>query len=317
MVRTQRLVLLAITAALVACAQTKAPVGPAAARSTAATGGVPTDPVTSDPATIDAAFPAAIEEVAIASGESYMVGIVYVAQGAGPHPLVILLHGYPGDERNADLAQSLRRAGWDVLLFHYRGAWGSQGKFGFSNALEDVGSALAEARTASFAKRFRSDPSRVVLVGHSMGGFLAITAAAEDPAVRCVASLAGANLGLLGRAAANPDRRAEFEKALGGWSGPIRGASGKKLVAELMKNADRFDTARRGAALAARPVLLVAGSRDAVTPASAHHDPLVAAFAAAGAKHTRGVVLDADHAFSDKRIALAHTLVEWIGTECR
>ena len=182
MVRTQRLVLLAITATLVACAQTKAPVAPAAARSTAATGGGPTDPVTSDPAAIDAAFPAAIEEVAIASGESYMVGIVYVAQGAGPHPLVILLHGYPGDERNADLAQSLRRAGWDVLLFHYRGAWGSQGKFSFSNALEDVGSALAEARTASFAKRFRSDPSRVVLVGHSMGGFLAITAAAEDPA---------------------------------------------------------------------------------------------------------------------------------------
>ena len=312
MFRTQRLVLFAITATLVACAQTKAPVAPAATRSTAAT-----DPVTSDPATIDPAFPAAIEEVGIASGESYMVGIVYVAQGAGPHPLVILLHGYPGDERNADLAQSLRRAGFNVLLFHYRGAWGSEGTFSFTNALEDVSSALAEAHSASFAKRFRSDPSRVVLVGHSMGGFLAIIAASEDPGVRCVASLAGANLGLLGLAAANPDRRAEFEKALGGWSGPIRGASGKKLVAELMKNADRFDTTRRAKALATRPVLLVAGSRDAVTPASVHHDPLVAAFAAAGAKHTRSVVLDADHAFSDKRIALAHAVVEWIGAECR
>lgn len=317
MLHTQRFLLLAIAATLVACAQTKAPTAPASARSAATTAAVATDPVTSDPATIDAAFPAAIEEVAIASGESYMVGIVYVAQGAGPHPLVILLHGYPGDERNADLAQSLRRAGYDVLIFHYRGAWGSQGKFSFSNALEDVGSALAEARTASFAKRIRSDPSRVALVGHSMGGFLAITAASGDPAVRCVASLAGANLGLLGRAAANPDRRAEFEKTLGGWSGPIRGASGKKLVAELIKNADRFDTARRANALAARPVLLVAGSRDAVTPASVHHDSLVAAFAAAGAKHTRSVVLDADHAFSDKRIALAHALVDWIGTECR
>jgi hypothetical protein len=312
MLRTQRLVLFAITATLLACAQTKAPVAPAATRSTAAT-----DPVTSDPATIDPAFPATIEEVGIASGESYMVGIVYVAQGAGPHPLVILLHGYPGDERNADLAQSLRRTGFNVLLFHYRGAWGSEGKFSFTNALEDVGSALAEARSASFVKRFRPDPSRVVLVGHSMGGFLAIIAASEDPGVRCVASLAGANLGLLGLAAANPDRRAEFEKALGGWSGPIRGASGKKLVAELMKNADRFDTTRRAKALATRPVLLVAGSRDAVTPASVHHDPLVAAFAAAGAKHTRSVVLDADHAFSDKRIALAHAVVEWIGTECR
>jgi hypothetical protein len=43
----------------------------------------------------------------------------------------------------------------------------------------------------------------------------------------------------------------------------------------------------------------------------------MAAFAAAGAKQARSVVLDADHAFSDKRIALAHTLVDWIGSECR
>jgi hypothetical protein len=305
---TRRLPLAIVAALLFGCAQPKAPIVAAPPA---------LDPVTSDPAAVDTAFPAAIEEIAIPSGESYMNGIVYVAQGAGPHPVVVLLHGYPGDERNGDLAHALRRAGWDVLFFHYRGAWGSEGRFSFSNAREDVESALVELRSAPFAKKFRADPSRVALVGHSMGGFLAILASAEDPSVRCVASLAGANLGLMGHAAADPKRRAEFEKALGGWSGPIRGASGKKLTAELVANADAFDTTKRAAALATRPMLLVGGSRDTVTPPPLHHQPLVAAFNAAGAKQVTSVELDADHAFSDKRIALAHTVVTWISKECR
>ncbi len=313
--RARRLVPLAIVAALsFGCAQTpkasKAPKAPIVA-------GASLDPVSSDPAVVDAAFPAAIADVAITSGESYMNGIVYVAQGAGPHPIVILLHGYPGHERNGDLAQALRRAGWDVLFFHYRGAWGSEGKFSFSRAVEDVESALAFVRDASFATKYRADPARIALVGHSMGGFLAILAGAEDPKVKCVASLAGANLGLMGQAAADRARRAELEKAFGGWSGPIRGASGKKLVAELVKNAKSFDTTQRAAALATRPVLLVAGTRDTVTPPPQHQQPLVAALNAAGAKQLTSVELDADHAFSDKRIALTRTVVEWIGAECR
>jgi len=308
MARIRRFVPLSIAAALLfGCAQPKAPIAVAPNL----------DPVTSDPAVVDTAFPAAIEEVAIPSGESYMNGIVYVAQGAGPHPIVVLLHGYPGHERNGDLAHAMRRAGWDVLFFHYRGAWGSEGKFSFSHALEDVDSALEFVRTTSFATKFRADPARIALVGHSMGGFLAMMAAAANPDARCVASLAGANLGLMGHAAADPKHRAEFEKALGGWSGPIRGASGKKLTAELVANADAFDTTKRAAALATRPVLLVGGSRDTVTPPPLHHQPLVAAFNAAGAKHVRSVELDADHAFSDKRIALSREVVAWLGTDCR
>jgi pimeloyl-ACP methyl ester carboxylesterase len=275
------------------------------------------DPVTSDPPPGDPAFPAAIEEVAIPSGESYMNGIVYVAHGAGPHPVAILLHGYPGDEKSGDLAHALRRAGWDVLFFHYRGSWGSEGKFSFTHAREDVTSALEFVRTERFAQRFRADPSRIVLVGHSMGGFLALTTGADDAKVSCVASIAGANMGRFGMAAADPARRADLEKALGGWSGPIRGTSGKKLVKELTTNASRWDTTQTAAKLATRPVLLVAGVRDTVTAPPTHHDPVVAAFAAAGSTTTTAVVLDADHAFSDKRVALTRAVVDWLGTDCR
>ena len=46
---------------------------------------------------------------------------LYLASGSNPHGTVILAHGLPGYEMNGDLAQSIRRAGWNVLLFHYRG----------------------------------------------------------------------------------------------------------------------------------------------------------------------------------------------------
>jgi hypothetical protein len=64
-------------------------------------------------------------------------------------------------------------------------------------------------------------------------------------------------------------------------------------------------------------VLLVAGVRDTVVAPATHHDPLVAAFAAAHSTQVHAVVLDADHAFSDKRIQLAHAVVDWLATECR
>ena len=37
------------------------------------------------------------------------------------------LHGLTGYEANVDLAQSIRRARWNVLLFQYRGMWGTAG----------------------------------------------------------------------------------------------------------------------------------------------------------------------------------------------
>jgi pimeloyl-ACP methyl ester carboxylesterase len=67
-----------------------------------------------------------------------MNALVYVAAGAGPHPAVILLHGFPGNERNLDLAQDMRRAGWDVLYFNYRGSWGTLGDFSFAHGIRTL-----------------------------------------------------------------------------------------------------------------------------------------------------------------------------------
>jgi dipeptidyl aminopeptidase/acylaminoacyl peptidase len=135
---------------------------------------------------IDKAHPAAMETMLIESHGSSLNALMYIAAGAGPHPAVILLHGFPGNEKNLDLAQAVRRAGWNVLFFNYRGSWGSPGAFSFGNATEDVAAAIAYLRDPANAAKLRTDPKRIVLIGHSMGGFLAAHGGAHDPEIAAI-----------------------------------------------------------------------------------------------------------------------------------
>ncbi|MBW2243235.1 MAG: alpha/beta fold hydrolase [Deltaproteobacteria bacterium] len=275
------------------------------------------DPVGNDPRVFDSAHPPELVETRFESHGDRMNAIIYVAQGAGPHPTVILLHGFPGNERNLDLAQAIRRGGWNVVFFHYRGAWGSDGVFSFGHVIEDVASVVAAVRSEEFAAAHRIDASQIALVGHSMGGFAALVSAADLSEVACVASLAGANLGAFAMAAADPEQQAAIAASLDGWAGPIRGMSGAELVAELRETPDRFDTIARAPLLARKPVLLLAGARDEVTPTAVHHDPLVAALSAANAPRFDSRVLErSDHSFSSDRIAVARILVDWLRTGC-
>jgi len=267
---------------------------------------------------IDRAHPARMaEDFRLESDGSRLNAILYEASGPGPHPTAVLLHGFPGNERNLDLAQALRRAGWNVAFFHYRGAWGSGGRFSFGHVLEDVAAVVRRLRDPATATAHRIDPARIALVGHSMGGFAALVAGAEIPEVECVVSLAGANLGVWLAAIASPEGAQRTAETLETWGrGPIAGIRGDLLVEELRESPERFDTPSHAEALAEKPLLLVVATRDEVLPRAQHHDPLVAALQARGARHLRHPELDADHAFSDQRVALARTVVEFLNTEC-
>jgi predicted alpha/beta-fold hydrolase len=78
--------------------------------------------ITTDPAP-DSAFPASVEAPDILSHGARLNSVLYLASGGRPHPTVVLLHGFPGNEKNLDLAYAMRRAGWNALIPHYRGAW--------------------------------------------------------------------------------------------------------------------------------------------------------------------------------------------------
>lgn len=263
------------------------------------------DPVATDPVAIDAQAPAALRPVQIESSGSRMFGVLYLAQGAGPHPTAILLHGFPGNERNTDLAQALRRAGWNVLLFQYRGAWGSEGKFSFGGAIADARAAI-DFLSATAADN-RVDMRSVVLIGHSFGGFVALNEAVADPRVAGVVFIAGASFPAGMNAATAEVAAAAIDAARGG----ITTTTGRELVAEVIAHADEWDLTRVAAKLSDRPILFVAGTRDQTVPIDTNHRPIFAAFQRAGNQEVTEVILDADHAFSDKRIALIRAVVGW------
>src|ERR1700761_5031884 len=131
----------------------------------------------------DKAHPPAMADVRIDSHGSAMNAVLYTAGGAMPHPAVVLFHGFPGNEQNLDLAQAIRRAGFTVLTLHYRGSWGSPGKFSFTNALEDSDAALAFMRDPATVAKYNLDPRRIFVIGHSMGGMMTASATAHDPRV--------------------------------------------------------------------------------------------------------------------------------------
>ena len=276
------------------------------------------DPVTQDPPHFSAAFPPALHEIAISSHGASLNGIVYEAAGAGPHPGALLLHGFPGNERNLDLAQALRRAGWTVVFFHYRGAWGSGGDFSFAHVLEDVARMLDVLADPGFARRHRIDPRRISVVGHSMGGFATLLTAGERTDVYCAISLAGANLGAMaGGVAADPTLGAAMAARLDGWSGPLQGTSGAALVAEVAEFQQRFDLRNHAVQLAQRRVLLVAAAGDEVANPEVHHHPLAATIRAQGAGKLDERVIPGDHSFSQTRIQLAREVIEWMRDNCR
>jgi uncharacterized protein len=93
-----------------------------------ASGGQLPSALTQDPPA-DKAYPAAMQSFQIPSHDGKLDALMYITAGSGPHPTVVLLHGFPGNEKNLDLAQAIRRDGWNVLWFNNRGSWGSPGDF--------------------------------------------------------------------------------------------------------------------------------------------------------------------------------------------
>ncbi len=265
-----------------------------------------------DPQAVDEAFPASMVEapVELSSAGSRLNGILYLAAGPGPHPTVVLLHGLPGNERNLDLAHALRRAGWNVAFFHYRGAWGSEGRFSFAGNVDDVAAMVAFVRSEDSRARYRVDSRRIALIGHSMGGGTALVAAARLPEVGAVVSIAGADLGLLADVEGEPRQGlAAYLETLP----PLAVDSGEALLDEAAAGGVDLHLPAHAGALAGKSLLLITGSRDRVVPAGEHQQPLVEALEGAGASDVTEVVIEgADHSFSARRLAFTRTILGWL-----
>jgi uncharacterized protein len=279
------------------------------AQSTAIPAAITTDPPT------DKANPATMRGFQLPSHGALLNALVYVAAGAGPHPAVILLHGFPGNERNLDLAQSMRRAGFDVLYFNYRGAWGSPGDFSFTHAIEDTHAAIAYLRDPANAAKLRIDPAKIVLIGHSMGGFMAYQAGAADLAIKAIATISAADMNT-GRLVSVPVQAQEIavkrvapSLAAEGLA-PLAGQTPEGLARELVLHAKEWTFLNLVTGLATRPVLNIT-SDDGTPPAN---DALVEALRKAGDIQIKSLHFATDHSYSDKRIALQTAVLDWLAS---
>ncbi|HVI53740.1 MAG TPA: alpha/beta hydrolase [Luteibacter sp.] len=265
----------------------------------------------------DVAAKASMQTMQIPSHGSALNALVYVAAGAQPHPVVILLHGFPGNERNLDLAQDMRRAGWDVLFFNYRGSWGTPGDFSFSHSIEDVASAIAYLRQPENAKRLRLDPSRIVLVGHSMGGFMAVQAAAADPAIEGIAMISAADLAgrFVQMQAQEQGSQTVAVKKMGAalaeeGLAPLSGCTPDSLATDLAEHAAAWAFLSKVGGLAHRPAFVIT-SDDGLAPAN---DAFANALRRAGDTQVTSLHLPTDHAYSDQRTELSQAVLKWLAT---
>lgn len=255
----------------------------------------------------DVAHPAGMAAFALPTKGTKINAVLWTAAGAGKHPTVLLLHGLPGNEQNLDLARAMQREGWNVLTLHYRGSWGSPGEFGFAHCLEDGQAALAWLRDPNTAQAAQIDAARLVVIGHSMGGFVAAWLDGHDPDLIGTALISAANLGLRG-----PAPRELVAKAMDREIGTSIGmrtvnVSPEALADEALRSGKDWNSLDWASAMAKRPLLIVS-SNDGGKPGA---DALAAAVTSAGGSPAR-VHIATDHGYDDSRIALEAAVIRWL-----
>jgi dipeptidyl aminopeptidase/acylaminoacyl peptidase len=225
-----------------------------------------------------------------------LLGTLYLARGCAPKPTALLLHGCPGLQQNGDLAVALRDRGWNSLVFHYRGCWGSGGAYDLRTIPRDVTAAVDHLQNGGYPG---VDPSRLAVAGHSLGGWAAVLAAAADPRLRAVAIFGAAvDLGVLELDASQIEH--ELTRFLT--------TSPEEFVRQREEVTARMNPVDAVPSISPRPLLVVHGTDDRWIPAE-HARRLQAQ----AGQPSRYVEIDgANHDFAWHRGQLRELVCDWL-----
>jgi pimeloyl-ACP methyl ester carboxylesterase len=253
----------------------------------------------------DSAHPAKMTVLLIPTHGVLINGIVYQPSGAGPHPTLVICHGLPGNEKNLDLAQAVRREGWNAVTFNYRGSWGSPGVFRFTQNFEDANAVLAYLRDSANASRLGIDTHRIAIAGHSMGGWVVVHTAAHDHNLIGAILISAADMG----AQADMSRE-RLVAMMADNMESLAGVTAESMADEVRAHGKdfRFDSAAAG--LVQTPLLALT-SDDGLAPGT---DALVHAIEVQGGHKVTTMHVATDHGWSDHRIALESAILNWLAT---
>lgn len=237
-----------------------------------------------------------------------LFGIIMLPDGRfeGPRPCVIFSHGYPGQSVLDDIANALCRAGCVTVTYHYRGSWGSKGKYLFTNDIEDLKNITEYMRTEG-AEKYRVDPDRIYLAGHSVGGFSTINAGKDLAYVR----------GLVLMAPYDPTAYVGTEKEnmlkmLCAFNDMLVSDGTEALFENITENIDDISFINAADKLSEKNVLLVTAALDAIAPPADMAEPLWSRI-----KEKEGVIhrikeYSAEHGLYGARTNVSYDIAEFI-----
>ena len=179
---------------------------------------------------------------------------LWLPAGDGPWPAVIVLHGAGSRKENhADYARAAVAHGLAALTFDNRGHGETEGPLG-NGVIDDIG-----ALAAWLAARPEVEDGRIGVRGSSMGGLLAVHAAAESPDIAAAVAICPAAEWMLAE---------DVQRELDGRP-PRTGSAMSEMrvdapaLADWLDHHDVEDAAER---MGSKPLLLIHARGDEVVP---------------------------------------------------
>ena len=243
-------------------------------------------------------FPAKNETIAIKIDGSFISVYALLAKDSTKKQTVIFCHGLPGNEKNLDLVQVVRRSGRNAIYFNYRGSWGSQGEFSYRNSLNDLRGLICFLSKPKNAEAYRIDTSNFILVGHIYGGGIALVAGATIKNVKKIITISPASFGKY--------KTKESQQWLTNFMQSeefFMLNQSNDFIQDVIDNTELYDPVNYKDFLSHKSVLVI----DENERHKPFIDPLI------GVDHR--IWENTDHSFANKRIALAKAVLNWISND--
>ncbi len=261
----------------------------------------------------DSQFRPGAEAIQIKGKRGKLFCLLYTAGGEGLHPTVLLLHGFPGTEQNMDLAQGIRRAGFNVMTMHYSGSWGSDGDFSFKNVLEDACTVCDFLENEDNQKQYRIDQNNLFIAGHSMGGFATLNTLAVRKNFKGGVALTPYDFGHAWvQSKVDEAVKKNLYDLLDEGTPWLFGTDPEKLKNELKQYGADYQIIRKAEELSKKPVYIIGGELDDCALIETHCVPIVRSVNEYNRNMMDYETMETDHCFSDLRLTMIGKVVTWL-----
>ena len=238
-----------------------------------------------------------------------IAGTLHLPNGVGPHPAVVLCHGFTGQRLETHFlfvktSRALEQAGIASLRFDFRGSGESEGEFRDMTVETEVSDALGAVDEACSLAEV--DEARVGILGLSLGGFVAACVTGFEKRVKstvlwsAVASLPET----IGRRLDEERRRLLAKQGFVDVGGHALG----KAFVDRMEALDPLTLVGKSS----NPVLIVHGTADESVPLT--HAERYEAHARHGRRRVEKFILEgADHTYArlDHERLVIDRAVDW------